>query len=311
MNSYLEFEKPIEEIDNKIKFLEQNETKEIETIKKYQDKKKKLFKQIYTQLTPWQKVQVARHPDRPHTTDYIKNIFQDFLLLAGDRKFSDDQAIVGGIAKIDNISTMIVGTEKGNSMESRLKHNFGMAKPEGYRKVQRLFFLAEKFNLPIITFVDTAGAFPGKEAEERGQSESIASSIVSCLRVKTPILSIIIGEGGSGGAIALATADDVMMLENSIYSVISPEGCASILWRDPEAVQKAADSLKLTADECLRLKVINTIIPERHGGAHRYKTEQFKIVKKLIIEKIRELKKISIDELNRLRNEKFLNITKN
>ena len=206
---------------------------------------------------------------------------------------------------------MIVGTEKGNSMESRLKHNFGMAKPEGYRKVQRLFFLAEKFNLPIITFVDTAGAFPGKEAEERGQSESIASSIVSCLKVKTPILSIIIGEGGSGGAIALATADDVMMLENSIYSVISPEGCASILWRDPEAVQKAADSLKLTADECLRLKVINTIIPEKYGGAHRYKTEQFQIVKKFIIEKISELKKISIDDLNRLRNEKFLNITKN
>ncbi len=311
MSNYLEFEKPIEEIDNKIKSLQQNETGEIETINNYQDKKKILFKKIYTQLTPWQKVQVARHPDRPHTTDYIKNIFQDFLLLAGDRKFSDDQAIVGGIAKIDNISTMIVGTEKGNSMESRLKHNFGMAKPEGYRKVQRLFFLAEKFNLPIITFVDTAGAFPGKEAEERGQSESIASSIVSCLRVKTPILSIIIGEGGSGGAIALATADDVMMLENSIYSVISPEGCASILWRDSEALQKAADSLKLTADECLRLKVINTIIPEQYGGAHRYKTEQFQIVKKFIIEKLSELKKISIEDLNRLRNEKFLNITQN
>ena len=311
MSNYLEFEKPIEEIDNKIKSLQQNETGEIETINNYQDKKKILFKKIYTQLTPWQKVQVARHPDRPHTADYIKNIFQDFLPLAGDRKFSDDKAIVGGIAKIDNISTMIVGTEKGNSMESRLKHNFGMAKPEGYRKVQRLFFLAEKFNLPIITFVDTAGAFPGKEAEERGQSESIASSIVTCLKVKTPILSIIIGEGGSGGAIALATADDVMMLENSIYSVISPEGCASILWRDSEAVQKAADSLKLTADECLRLKVINTIIPEQYGGAHRYKTEQFQIVKKFIIEKLSELKKISIEDLNRLRNEKFLNITQN
>jgi acetyl-CoA carboxylase carboxyl transferase subunit alpha len=311
MNNYLEFEKPIEEIDNKIKSLQQSETGEFKTIKNYQDKKKILFEKIYTQLTPWQKVQVARHPDRPHTADYIKNIFQDFLPLAGDRKFSDDKAIVGGIAKIDNISTMIVGTEKGNSMESRLKHNFGMAKPEGYRKVQRLFFLAEKFNLPIITFVDTAGAFPGKEAEERGQSESIASSIVTCLKVKTPILSIIIGEGGSGGAIALATADDVMMLENSIYSVISPEGCASILWRDSEAVQKAADSLKLTADECLRLKVINSIIPEKYGGAHRYKTEQFQIVKKFIIEKISELKKISIEDLNRLRNEKFLNITQN
>ena len=221
----------------------------------------------------------------------------------------EDQAIVGGLAKIDNISVMVVGTEKGNSMDSRLKHNFGMAKPEGYRKIQRLFFLAEKFNIPIITFIDTAGAFPGKEAEERGQSESIATSIASCLKVKTSILSVIIGEGGSGGAIALATADVIMMLENSIYSVISPEGCASILWRDSESVQKAADALKLTSDECLKLKVIDTIIPEKPGGAHRYKVEQFQIVKKFMIEKINELKKILIDDLVRLRNEKFLNIT--
>ena len=309
MEKYFEFEKSIEEIDDKIKTLNYNEIKESNAIDEYKKKKIILFKKIYTQLTPWQKVQVARHPERPHTTDYISNIFQNFVPLAGDRKFSDDQAIVGGLASINNISVLVLGTEKGNSMESRLKHNFGMARPEGYRKVQRLFFLAEKFDLPIITFIDTAGAFPGKDAEERGQSESIASSIASCLKVKTPIISLIIGEGGSGGAIALATADVIMMLENSIYSVISPEGCASILWRDPEAVQKAADSLKLTADECLRLKVINTIIPEKYGGAHRFKNEQFQVVKKLIIEKISELKKISIEDLVKNRNEKFLNIS--
>ena len=310
MNNYFDFEKPIEEIDDKIRFLERTDTNEIEKIEEFQKKKTKLFEKIYTKLTPWQKVQVARHPDRPHTKDYIKNIFQNFIPLAGDRRYSDDKAIVGGLAKIEDISIVVIGTEKGNSMESRLKHNFGMAKPEGYRKVQRLFFLAEKFNLPIITFIDTAGAFPGKEAEDRGQSESIASSIASCLKVKTPIISIIIGEGGSGGAIALATADVVTMLENSIYSVISPEGCASILWRDTDAVQKAADSLKLTADECLRLKVINSIIPEQYGGAHRHKVIQFQKVKKFVIEKIRELKKIAVDDLIKLRNEKFLNITK-
>ena len=309
MNNYLDFEKSIEEIEDKIKLLEQNESQNTESIEIYHNKKLKLFEKIYTQLTPWQKVQVARHPDRPHTIDYINNIFQDFIPLAGDRKYSDDQAMIGGLVKINNISVMVIGTEKGNSMESRLRHNFGMAKPEGYRKVQRLFYLAEKFNLPIITFIDTAGAFPGQDAEERGQSESIASSIASCLKVHTPIISIIIGEGGSGGAIALATADVVMMLENSIYSVISPEGCASILWRDTEAVQKAADSLRLTANECLRLKVINTIIPEKYGGAHRHKTEQYQIVKKFIIENILELKKIPIEDLIKNRNEKYLNIT--
>ena len=213
MNNYFDFEKPIEEIDNKIGSLQQNETTDIGKIEDYEKKKEKLFEKIYAKLTPWQKVQVARHPNRPHTVDYINNIFKDFVLLAGDRKYSEDQAIVAGLAKIDDISVMVVGTEKGNSMDSRLQHNFGMAKPEGYRKVQRLFGLAEKFRIPIITLVDTAGAFPGKEAEERGQSESIASSIARSLRIKTPIISVIIGEGGSGGAIALATADIVMMLE--------------------------------------------------------------------------------------------------
>jgi len=311
MFNYLDFEKPIEEIENKIDLVKQKDPNEENLIEKYQKQKIKLYEKIYSNLTPWQKVQVARHPNRPHTVDYINNIFQDFIPLAGDKKFSDDQAIVGGIGRIDNVSVMIMGNEKGNSMELRLKHNFGMAKPEGYRKVQRLFFLAEKFNIPIVTLSDTAGAFPGKEAEERGQSESIASTIACCLRVKTPIISVIIGEGGSGGAIALATADIVMMFENSIYSVISPEGCASILWRNTEAVQKAADSLKLTADECKKLKVIDVIIPEILGGAHRNKNKQYQILKKFISEKIDKLKKISIDELVKTRNKKYLNITQN
>ncbi len=310
MSNYFDFESSIEKLDDKIKSLEKSDIKDIETIEKYKENKIQLFEQLYNQLTPWQKVQVARHPNRPHAADYIKNIFYDFIALAGDRKFSEDRAIVGGLAKIDSFSVMVIGTEKGNTMESRLKHNFGMVKPEGYRKVQRLFILAEKFNLPIITFIDTAGAFPGREAEERGQSESIASTISACLSVKTPIISIIIGEGGSGGAIALATADTVMMLKNSIYSVISPEGCASILWRDSQAVQKAADSLKLTADECLKLKVIDKIIPEKHGGAHRHKNEQFQIVKKQINEKLIDLKKTPIEDLIKVRNEKYLNITK-
>ena len=310
MNNYFDFESSIEKLDDKIKSLDKSDIKDIETIKKYKKNKIQLFEQLYNQLTPWQKVQVARHPNRPHAADYIENIFYNFIALAGDRKFSEDRAIVGGLAKIDSFSVMVIGTEKGNTMESRLKHNFGMVKPEGYRKVQRLYILAEKFNLPIITFIDTAGAFPGREAEERGQSESIASTISSCLRVKTPIISIIIGEGGSGGAIALATADIVMMLKNSIYSVISPEGCASILWRDSQAVQKAADSLKLTADECLKLKVIDKIIPEKHGGAHRNKNEQFQTVKKQITEELIDLKKTPIEDLIKVRNEKYLNITK-
>tara|TARA_Y100000590_G_scaffold468255_1_gene650365 strand:+ start:100 stop:1035 length:936 start_codon:yes stop_codon:yes gene_type:complete len=311
MKNYLDFEKSIEEIDNKIIYLESKDIKKTNLIEEQYLKKNKLLEKIYRDLTPWQRVQVARHPDRPHTSDYIENIFNNFIPLAGDRKFADDKAIIGGLAKIDNISVMILGTEKGNSMEARLKHNFGMAKPEGYRKVQRLFSLAEKFNLPIISFIDTAGAFPGKDAEERGQSESIASSIASSLKVKTSITSIIIGEGGSGGAIALATADTILMLENSIYSVISPEGCASILWRDPTEVKKAAESLKLTANECLKLKFIDLIIPEKKGGAHRFKSEQFKIVKEIILEKILNLKKTPIEELIKKRNEKFLNISKN
>ena len=312
MNKYFDFEKSIKLIDDKIKILESNnEDNNLDLIKKYNLEKKNLLKKIYSSLTSWQKVKISRHSNRPHTLDYVNNIFSNFIPLSGDKKFAEDKAIVGGLAKIDDLSVMIIGNEKGNSMEKRIEHNFGMAKPEGFRKVQRLLILAEKLKLPIVTFVDTAGAFPGKEAEERGQSESIASSIAQCLKVKTPIISIIIGEGGSGGAIALATADRILMLQNSIFSVISPEGCASILWRNTEAVQKAAKSLKLTAEDCLEFNIIDGIVEEMPGGAHRYPKEQFVIVKKTIIENIAELIKLPVEKIVADRNEKFLNITLN
>ena len=309
MVDYFDFEKPIENINHKIESLNNSKVIDQNLIENYQKEKEKIYKKIYSNLTSWEKVQVARHPNRPHTLDYINNIFLDFIPLAGDRSFSDDQAIVGGFAKLDNISVMVIGTEKGHSMETRIKHNFGMAKPEGYRKVKRLFILAEKFRMPIITLVDTAGAFPGKEAEERGQSESIASSIAQSLRIKTPFISVIIGEGGSGGAIALATADIIMMLENSIYSVISPEGCASILWRDSNAVKQAADSLKLTAKECFKLNIIDEIIPEKPGGAHRFKEEQYKIFKDILTLKVHKLLNLPLEDIIAKRNQKFLNIT--
>ena len=312
MNKYFDFEKPIEVIDDKIKVLESsNADNNLDLIKKYNLEKKNLLKKIYSSLTSWQKVKISRHSNRPHTLDYVDNIFSNFIPLSGDKKFAEDKAIVGGLAKIDDLSVMIIGNEKGNSMEKRIEHNFGMAKPEGFRKAQRLLILAEKLKLPIVTFVDTAGAFPGKEAEERGQSESIASSIAQCLKVKTPIISIIIGEGGSGGAIALATADRILMLQNSIFSVISPEGCASILWRNTEAVQKAAKSLKLTAEDCLELNIIDGIVQEMPGGAHRYPKEQFVTVKKTIIENLEELLKLPVEKIVADRNEKFLNITLN
>ena len=306
MIKYLDFEKPIEDIDKRISLIDQ---KDENLINKYNEQKKKLFLKIYKSLSSWQKVQIARHPNRPHTIDYINNIFTKFIYLAGDKRFADDQAIIGGLANIDEYSVMVIGNEKGSSVESRIKHNFGMSKPEGYRKVQRLFSLAEKFKIPVITFVDTPGAFPGKDAEERGQSESIAVSIAESLKLNTQIISIIIGEGGSGGAIALATADKVLMLENSIYSVISPEGCASILWRNTEEVQKAAEALKLTAKDCLNLRIIDEILEEKPGGAHRYPTHQFNRVKDTIISSIKDLLKVPVKELVHQRNEKYLNIT--
>ena len=308
MIKYFDFEYDIELLEKKYSSIDANDSKNIEILNK---KKEKLFSKIYSNLSPWQKVQVARHSNRPHTMDFINLIFDDVIFLHGDKKFADDNAIVGGFAKISEKSLIIIGTEKGNSMDSRLKHNFGMAKPEGYRKAQRLMKLAEKFNLPIVTFVDTAGAFPGKEAEERGQSESIANSILLSLKVKSPIISIIIGEGGSGGAIGLATADRVLMLQHAIYSVISPEGCASILWRNTSFTQKAAENLKLTSEDCYKLKIIDEIIEEVPGGAHRFQEEQALILKKSIIKNLESVSSISIDELLTTRNEKYLNITSN
>ena len=256
-------------------------------------------------------MQVARHADRPHSIDYINLIFKNIIYLHGDKKFSDDNAIIGCLGEISNQSVIIIGTEKGNSMDSRIKHNFGMARPEGYRKAQRLMNIANKFNLPVITFVDTAGAFPGKDAEERGQSESIASSILNSLKITSPIISVVIGEGGSGGAIALATADKVIMLEHSIYSVISPEGCASILWRNSDYIKKAAENLKLTAQDCLKNNIVDSVVKEVPGGAHRYPEEQAAILKKELIENLEILNSISPDDRKNQRNEKFLNITSN
>ena len=309
MINYFEFEKDIEKIDKFIFDLDKNDNKYLSKVDKLNSEKKKKFEKIYSNLEPWQKVQVSRHNDRPHAIFYIKSIFEDLVFLHGDKKYADDNAIIGGLAKINNQSIVFIGTEKGNTMETRIKHNFGMAKPEGYRKSQRLVSLAEKFNLPIISFVDTAGAFPGKDAEERGQSESIASSILSFLKVKIPTISVIIGEGGSGGAIGIAASDVVLMLEHSTYSVISPEGCASILWRSTNFTQEAANTLKLTSEDCKKFKIVDSIIPELSGGAHRNASSQAELVKKYIFDNIEDLKKIPTKDLIENRKNKYLNIT--
>ncbi len=308
MLKYFEFEKDIELLDKNIS---EHKTKSgsLKEENLLNLKKDRILKKIYSSLNAWQKVQVARHPNRPHSLDYIKSIFTDYIPLHGDKKFADDNAIVGGLAKLDSRSAVVIGTEKGSTMESRIKHNFGMAKPEGYRKAQRLMKVAEKFNLPIITFVDTAGAFPGKDAEERGQSESIASSIALSLKIKTPIISIIIGEGGSGGAIALATADRVLMLKHAIYSVISPEGCASILWRSTDFTQMAAETLKLTSQDCLKYNIIDEEIIELPGGAHRFPKEQALLIKKALISNLEYLKQTNIETIVANRQKKYLNIT--
>ena len=311
MIKYFDFEKEIKNIDTTIDKYLKEDTENIAKIQKLELKKKQLFNKIYSSLDPWQKVQVSRHNERPHTIDYLKLIFEDVIFLHGDKKYADDQAIIGGFAKIDNQSVIFIGNEKGNSMNTRIQHNFGMAKPEGYRKAQRLLLLAEKFNLPVVTFVDTAGAFPGKDAEERGQSESIASSIMLFLKVKTPTLSIIIGEGGSGGAIGIASSDRVLMLEHATYSVISPEGCASILWRSTNFSQDAAKTLKLTSEDCKNFNIINKIIPEVAGGAHRYPKIQASLIRDSIIENLRDLNKLPIEEIVKIRKDKYLNITSN
>ncbi len=309
MINYFEFEKEIEKIDDLINKKNADDSKNPKEIKQLENEKKAALEKIYSNLAPWQKVQVSRHSERPHTIDYVNYIFQDLTFLHGDKKYADDNAIIGGLGRIENLSFIFIGNEKGNSMDTRIKHNFGMAKPEGYRKAQRLILLAEKFNLPVITFIDTAGAFPGKDAEERGQSESIASSILLFLKIKTPTISIIIGEGGSGGAIGIAAADRVLMLSHSTYSVISPEGCASILWRSTDFSQEAANTLKLTSEDCKKYKIIDSIIEEIPGGAHRNPKLQSEIVKQSILKNIKELEQIPVNELVEKRKEKYLNIT--
>jgi acetyl-CoA carboxylase carboxyl transferase subunit alpha len=308
--SQLEFEKPIIELEAKIAEL-QNMSGDAgfniaEEITRLRQKTERLLTQVYSKLAPAQIVQVARHAERPHTVDYIKGLITDFTPLAGDRNFGEDEALIGGLGRFEGQACVVIGQEKGNDTQSRIKHNFGMARPEGYRKAIRLMDMADKFDLPVITFVDTAGAYPGVGAEERGQSEAIARSIEKCLDIKTPIVTTIIGEGGSGGAIAIAAADRILMLEYSIYSVISPEGCASILWRSAEYAKEAASALKLTATDLRELNLIDTIVTEPLGGAHRNKEQMIKRVGKVVSENLAELATIDPDTLLAQRHEKFL-----
>ena len=308
--SKLEFEKPVLELEAKIAGLRNTTTSDgvniADEIGRMQDKADRLLKQIYSKLTPQQKVQVARHQERPHFIDYVRGLIQDFTPLAGDRNFAEDNALVGGIGRFNGMSCIVLGQEKGSDTESRIKHNFGMARPEGYRKAQRLMQMAAQFQLPIITLVDTAGAWPGIDAEARGQAEAIAKSIETCLRVQVPIVSVIIGEGGSGGAIAIAAADRVYMLEHSVYSVISPEGCASILWRSATHANDAAAALKMTAQDLLELKIIDGIIEEPLGGAHRRKDEAVAMVGKRLEKALKELMPWDGASLIRDRHRKYL-----
>jgi len=313
MTVYLDFEKDLAEVQSKIADLESlpdssssnNIKSEIELLKSKTDR---ILRDLYTEMSPWRKCQVARHPERPHTTDYINHIISEYTPLSGDRNFAEDLAIVGGLGRLEDTPVVVLGHEKGNSTESRIQRNFGMARPEGYRKAARLMKLADKFGLPIITFIDTPGAYPGKGAEERGQAEAIARSTQTCLEVSVPIISIIIGEGGSGGAIAMASANTLIMLEHSIYSVISPEGCASILWKNSNKMREAADALKLTAQNLKEIGVVDKIIKEPLGGAHRDKKNSLNEVKRALLTEITEFKKIDRQKIKELRSEKYINM---
>ncbi|MGE0109434.1 MAG: acetyl-CoA carboxylase carboxyltransferase subunit alpha, partial [Bdellovibrionales bacterium] len=306
----LDFEKPVVELEAKIEELRHlsggDGVNIADEVVRLQDKVARQLRGIYGKLTPAQKVQVARHASRPHCVDYIKAIVKDFTPLAGDRSFGDDSAIVGGLGRIGGQACVIMGQERGHDTESRLHHNFGMAKPEGYRKAQRLMNLANRFKLPVVTLVDTSGAFPGIDAEARGQAEAIARSIEVCLSIEVPLIPVVIGEGGSGGAIAIAAGDRIMMLEHAIYSVISPEGCASILWRDASQAGQAAAALRLTAQDLLKLGVIDKIIPEPLGGAHRDPEAVFKAVEKAVTHAFSELMGMDGKTLLAARHAKFL-----
>ena len=314
MHHYLEFEKSIAELEGKIAELRHltggGEVNIAEEVTKLQGKVDKQLRTTYAKLSAWQKAQVARHPDRPHALDYIDALIEDFTPLAGDRLFGEDAAIIGGLGRFRGRSVMVLGIEKGSDTESRVTHNFGMAKPEGYRKAQRLMKMADHFGLPVLTFVDTSGAFPGADAEARGQAEAIAKSIEVSFQIRVPFISVVIGEGGSGGAIALASANAVLMLEHSIYSVISPEGCASILWRDGAMNKDAADALRLTAQDLHKLEVIDAIIPEPLGGAHRDPKTAMTAVADEIVRQLDNLKGLDGGQLKTKRREKFLDMGK-
>jgi len=315
MTNYLEFERPLAEIEGKAEELRamarDNNEMDIEAEAAALDKKaSSMLLDLYSTLTPWRKCQVARHPDRPHCKDYIKALFQEYTPLAGDRNFADDHSIMGGLARLEGRPVVIIGHEKGSDTKSRIARNFGMARPEGYRKAIRLMDLANRFGLPVISLVDTPGAYPGKGAEERGQSEAIARSTEKCLQLKVPLISVIIGEGGSGGAVAFATANKLVMLEHSIYSVISPEGCASILWKDTEKMREAAEALRLTAQDLLKLGVCDQIIAEPTGGAHRDRDTAMHEVGITIGGLLDKLGQSSPEKLMQDRRQKFLNMGK-
>lgn len=309
---YLDFERPVAELEGKIVELrtlaQTDPTVQIDAeVTRLQQRADQMLKDLYARLTPWQRVQVARHAERPHFSDYI-SLFEDFTPLAGDRLYGEDAAIISGFGRFRGRSVAVVGQEKGSDTQSRLKHKFGMASPEGYRKVQRIFELAERFTMPVISLVDTSGAYAGVAAEERGQAEAIASTTEACLGLRVPFVSVVIGEGGSGGAVALATANKVFMLENSVYSVISPEGCASILWRRGDKAQDAAAALRITAKDLLSLGIIDAIIPEPMGGAHRAPAETIAAVGDTIAEALQQLSVLPPDELRTQRRNKFLAI---
>jgi len=315
MRVFLDFEKAVANLEGKIEELRHlsadGDINIVEEVGKLQSKVERELKSTYQKLSPWQKVQVARHPNRPHFRDVVENLVSEFTPLAGDRNFGEDKAIIGGIGRFRGFSAVIIGTEKGSSTQERIETNFGMAKPEGYRKARRLMELAERFRLPVLTFVDTAGAYPGIGAEERGQAEAIARSIETCLGLTVPIISTIIGEGGSGGAVALAAADRVLMFEHSIYSVISPEGCASILWRSGEHAKDAAEALRLTAQDLKKLNIIDEIIPEPLGAAHRDQDVALASLGDAVEKALRELVAIDAKSLRSRRRDRFLTISKN
>jgi acetyl-CoA carboxylase carboxyl transferase subunit alpha len=310
MATYLDFEKPIAELESKIAELRHlpnsGDVDIADEVLRLQDKVQKQLRALYAKLTPWQRVQVARHAERPHAQRYIDRLITEYMPLAGDRAFGEDAAVVGGVGRLAGRSVVVLGQEKGDDTDSRIKHNFGMPRPEGYRKAQRLMKLADRFGLPVVTLVDTPGAYPGLDAEARGQAEAIATSIDTCLAVSVPLVSVVIGEGGSGGALAIASADRVYMLENAIYSVITPEGCASILWRDSANAKDAAEAMKMTAADLKKLEVIDDVIPEPMGGAHRAPDETIDLVGKVLGEALTELAEVDRATLRKRREEKFL-----